>query len=66
MAVSARKSGTECVKIPGTTSPRRRGGAVRADAESCRRPDDGSTGVDRQEWRTRAQRADRETGKPSG
>ena len=39
-----------------TTSPRHSGGAVRADAESCRRPDDRSTDVDRQEWRTQARR----------
>ena len=39
-----------------TTSPRHRGGAIRADAESCRRTDDRSTEVDRQEWRTQARR----------
>lgn len=36
-----------------TTSPRRRGEAVRADAESCRRPDPVDTKRNRQEWRTR-------------
>ncbi|CAK7282677.1 hypothetical protein SGPA1_20652 [Streptomyces misionensis JCM 4497] len=47
-----------------TTSPRHRGGAIRADAESCRRPDDRSTGVDRQEWRTQARRVAVVAGRP--
>ncbi|EFG05604.1 Hypothetical protein SCLAV_0528 [Streptomyces clavuligerus] len=48
------------VKIPGTTSPRHLGGAVRADAESCRRCGHWSTGVLRQEWRTQAVRDSRQ------